>query len=196
MFYNIFVNQIFTHYLWSCKGVTHFTRIKISKKEKMKAVIEKNDISNKNIDPKMTLILSASSTFEQKLFIFSKKKSTKRYEWTLFLNLHKELRNVSFFFSLSDFSLKIVVQLMVICKKKFFYSILHTILLYHKFTQWHSLSFAPVKTVDATLHEAHCTIITETKRNWWKNISWPAFAIGMAWHHNDPICIPNSIVSD
>lgn len=86
----------------------------------MKAVIEKNDISNKNIDPKMTLILSASTTFKQKLFILSTKKVYQKVRMDTFLDLHRELRNVSFFFSLSDFSLKIVVQLMVICKKNSF----------------------------------------------------------------------------
>lgn len=149
--------------------ILHASKFRILKKEKTKAVIKKKRHFKQKYWPENDTDFICFIYFQAKIVHFQHKKSlSKRYEWTLFLDLHKELRNASFFFSLSDFSLRIVVQLMVICKKKFFHSILHTILLYHKLTQWHSLSFAPVKTVDTTLHEAHCTIITETKRNWWK----------------------------
>lgn len=144
----------------------------------------------------MTLILSASSTFKQKLFIFSTKKVYQKVQMDTFFEFTQRITKCFVLFFSLRFQFENCCTIDGDLQKKFFYSILHTILLYHKFTQWHSLSFAPVKTVDTTLHEAHCTIITETKRNWWKNISWPAFAIGMAWHQNDPICIPNSIVSD
>lgn len=162
----------------------------------MKAVIEKKRHFKQKYWPENDTDFICFNYFQAKIVHSQHKKSLSKGTNGHFFGFTQRITKCFVLFLSLRFQFENCCTIDGDLQKKFFHSILHTILLYHKFTQWHSLSFAPVKTVDTTLHEAHCTIITETKRNWWKNISWPAFAIGMAWHHNDPICIPNSIVSD
>lgn len=123
----------------------------------------------------MTLILSASTTFEQKKDFQTQK--TKRQNCNGQF-LQRITISRPFRFLLCS---EIIVQLMVICKKKeFFHSILHTILLCTMlFIVLNSNGNSQMILV-TMLYAARCTIITETKQNWWKNMSWPAFAIAMA----------------